>query len=206
MNFFSRIAGLFDRPPKEQIAGYSLSELRAVFTEPLKHTTPALPLPLRAVSLEDTGVPAYYWALLIDGSDRDSFQALIESSFTLADERSFNDLPVRQYENLQNHQRLICFISTREFNAVTVRLVTNSTDFLEAIQRQRFAVPPPWIAFEGYDPAWWGTQLQGAQGYYNDQYFLPFFTGLSKAEKLAYYARYAASQAWAASLMSIGDE
>ncbi|ROL84814.1 MULTISPECIES: hypothetical protein [Pseudomonas] len=206
MNFFSRIAGLFDRAPKEQITGYSLSELQAVFTEPLKHTTPALPLPLRAVSLEGTGVPAYYGALLIDGSDRDSFQALIESSFTLADERSFNDLPVRQYENLQHHQHLICFISTREFNAVTVRLVTNSTDFLEAIQRQRFAVPPPWIAFEGYDPAWWGTQLQGAQGYYNDQYFLPFFTGLGETEKRAYFARYTASQAWAASLMSIGDE
>jgi hypothetical protein len=206
MNFFSRIAGLFDRTPKEQIAGYSLSELQAVFTEPLKHTTPALPLPLRAVSLEDTGVPAYYGALLIDGSDRDSFQALIESSFTLADERSFNDLPVRQYENLQHHQHLICFISTREFNAVTVRLVTNSTDFLEAIQRQRFAVPPPWVAFEGYDPAWWGTQLQGAQGYYNDQYFLPFFTGLGETEKRAYFARYTAGQAWAASLMSIGDD
>ncbi|AZE49668.1 hypothetical protein C4K04_3999 [Pseudomonas chlororaphis] len=206
MNFFSRIAGLFERAPKEQIAGYSLSELQAVFTAPLQHTIPALPLPLRAVSLEDTGVPAYYWALLIDGNDRNSFQALIESSFTLADERSFNALPVRQYENLQNHQHLICFISTREFNAVTVRLLTNSTDFLEAIQRQRFAVPPPWVAFEGYDPACWGAQLQGAQGYYNDQYFLPFFTGLSKAEKRAYYARYAAPQEWTASLVLIGNE
>ncbi|PMY34684.1 hypothetical protein C1Y35_23635 [Pseudomonas sp. GW456-L14] len=205
MSFFNRIAGLFDRAPKEQIAGYSRSELQAVFTEPLPHT-PALSLPLRAVSLEDTGVPAYYWALLIDGSDRHAFQALIESSFTLTHERSFNDLPVRQYENAQNHQRLICFTSTREFNAVTVRLVTNSTDFLEAIQRQRFAVPPPWMAFEGYNPAWWGTQLQGAQGYYNDQYFLPFFTGLGETEKRAYFARYTASQAWAASLMSISDE
>ncbi|WP_458379344.1 hypothetical protein [Pseudomonas chlororaphis] len=206
MNFFSRIAGLFERAPKEQIAGYSLSELQSIFTEPLPHTTPAQPLPLRAVSLEDTGVPAYYGALLIDGSDRDSFQALIESSFTLPHERSFNELPVRQYENAQNNQRLICFISSREFNAVTVRLVTNSTDFLEAVQRQRFAVPPPWIAFEGYNPAWWGAQLQGAQGYYNDQYFLPFFTGLSEAEKRAYYARYTATQEWAASLALIGDE
>ena len=30
--------------------------------------------------------------------------------------------------------------------------------------------------------------MQGAQGYYNDSYFSPFFTNLSGAEREIYYA------------------
>lgn len=206
MSFFSRIKSFIDRTPKEQIAGYSLPELRSVFTEPLPTPAPALPVTPRAVSLEDTGVPAYYCALLVDGNDTAAFWALVESSFRLTHERSFNGLPVKQYENAQHNQHLIVFTSTREFNAVTVRLVTNSADFLDAIHRQGFAVPPPWIAFEGYNPSWWGEHLQGAQGYYNDHYFYPFFTSLSEAEKQAYYARYNATNEWIGSLELIGSE
>ncbi len=35
--------------------------------------------------------------------------------------------------------------------------------------------------------------MQGAQGYYNDNYFLPFLTQLSDTERQAYYARYEAT-------------
>ncbi|MGE7956186.1 hypothetical protein ACQKQA_06215 [Pseudomonas sp. NPDC089530] len=197
MSIFQRLKRLMARSPQEQILGYALPELQAVFTAPLPHPAPTLP---RIVSLAHTGVQACYCAVLIDAQDLSSFQTLVEPHFTLTHERSFNDLPVRQYENAQHKQQLICLVSTREFNAVTLRLVTNSPEFLDAIHRQRFAVPPPWIAFEDYPPSWWGESLQGAQGYYNDQYFLPFFSSLSEVEKQAYYARYHASEDWIASL------
>ncbi|OLF54487.1 hypothetical protein [Pseudomonas chlororaphis] len=206
MSVFDRIKSFIDRAPKEQIAGYSPPELQSVFIAPLPSPAPALPLTPPAISLEDRGVPAYYWAFLINGNDLGALQTLIESSFTLTNERSFNDLPVKQYENPQKNQHLIVFTSPREFNAVTVRLVTNSADLLHTIHRQGFAVPPPWIAFEGYDPSWWGEHLQGAQGYYNDHYFYPFFKGLSDTEKQAYYVRYNATPEWIGSLELMGGE
>ena len=42
--------------------------------------------------------------------------------------------------------------------------------------------------------------MQGAKGYYNDHYFLPFFTRLSGLEKQAYYTRFDASDEWIESL------
>ncbi|QQZ44195.1 hypothetical protein IF690_11895 [Pseudomonas sp. SK3(2021)] len=206
MSLFDRIKSFIGRAPKEQIAGYSPSELKSIFIDPLPSSAPALPATPHAISLEDIGVPAFYCALLIDGSDIDAFRSLVESGFTLTNERSFNDLPVKQYENPQKNQHLIVFTSPREFNAVTVRLVTNSADLLHAIQHQGFAVPPPWIAFEGYNPSWWGGHLQGAQGYYNDNYFYPFFKRLSEAEKQAYYARYNATNEWINSLELMDGE
>ncbi|AKA25245.1 hypothetical protein [Pseudomonas chlororaphis] len=206
MSLFQRLKNLMAREPREQILGYSRPELQAIFTAPLPSPAPILPALPHLVPLAHGAVQAYYCALLIDAQDLDSFQALVACRFALIHERRFNDLPVRQYANAPHDRQLISLVSTREFNAVTLRLVTNCPEFLEAIHRQRFAVPPPWIAFEGYPPAWWGESLQGAQGYYNDQYFLPFFTGLSETEKLAYYARYSATQEWTASLLSVGDE
>ncbi len=206
MKFFSRIKAFIKQDPKEQIIGYSISELKAVFTEPMLHTSRALPDQPRAVSLEDAGVPACYASLLIDGDDIHKFLALVESSFKLANERTFNGLPVKRYEGAQKNEHLIFSTSTREFNSVTMRLVTNSTDFLNAICREKFVVPPPWIAFEDYDPSWWGGNMQGAQGYYNDNYFFPFFTRLTEAERRAYYARYSATDEWISSLGLMSDE
>jgi hypothetical protein len=88
---------------------------------------------------------------------------------------------------------------------VTVRLVTNSVDFLTIIAREKFSVPPPWIVFEEYNPLWWGGNMQGAQGYYNDSYFSPFFTNLSAAERAIYYARYNAPNEWIKSLELMYD-
>lgn len=205
MSLFQRLKHLMAREPREQILGYSRPELQAIFTAPLPSPAPILPALPHLVPLTHGAVQAYYCALLIDAQDLDSFQALVACRFALIHERRFNDLPVRQYANAPHDRQLISLISTREFNAITLRLVTNCPEFLEAIHRQRFAVPPPWIAFEGYPPAWWGESLQGAQGYYNDQYFLPFLSSLSDAERQAYYARYNASEAWMASLASLTE-
>lgn len=200
MSFFSRIKTFVRQDPKEQVVGYSISELKSVFTEPLLHTTHTQSGQLRAVSLDDAGIQAYYASLLIDGSDIHTFLAIVESSFKCVNKKIFNDLPVKRYEIAQKSEHLIFFVSTREFNSVTVRLVTNSTDLLNAIHREKFAVPPPWIAFEGYNPSWWGGNMQGDQGYYNDDYFMPFFTSLREIERRVYYARYNATDEWVSSL------
>ena len=74
-----------------------------------------------------------------------------------------------------------------------IRLVTNSAGLLDTIAGEKFSVAPPWVAFKGYNASWWGGHMQGAQGYYNDNYFLPFLTQLSDTERQAYYARYEAT-------------
>jgi hypothetical protein len=203
MRLFSRFKAFIRQEPKEQFVGYSLSELSAIFTTALASRLTSVP---RTTSLENIGIPAYYSALLIDPVDTVHFWALVESTFSYKTEKPFNGHFVKHYADTATNLSLICFSSNDEFNATTVRLVTNSANFLDALGQQRFAVPPPWIAFEGYDPSWWGGNMQGATGYYNDGYFLPFFTGLSRAEKIAYYARYSASEAWIGSLTLMYDD
>lgn len=200
MSFFSIIKSFIKQDPKEQIVGYSISELKSIFVEPLLRTRHALLHQPSAASLEDIGVPAYYASLLIDRDDIQRFLSLVESSLIFVIERNFNGLPTRRYQRVKRNENLILYTSTREFNSITIQMVANSIDFLEAIRREKFAVPPPWIAFEGYNPTWWGESMQGAQGYYNENYFLPFFTSLSDAERRAYYVRYNALDEWINSL------
>ncbi|MDZ4327031.1 MAG: hypothetical protein U1A73_18710 [Pseudomonas sp.] len=50
-----------------------------------------------------------------------------------------------------------------------------------SLPRNSFLLPP-------------GTN--SAQAYYNDNYFHPFFTELSDLERLAYYARFEATDEW----------
>jgi hypothetical protein len=196
MNIFRRFKSLVSRAPQEQIAGYSLPELKSVYTEAL------LPLPRpwfdypQVIALKDAGVPAYYSSFLITAEDADKFAALVESSFSFVVEKPFNDHSVKRYSNAQKNEHLIYFISGSEFNATTVRMVTNSVDFLGVVLDSRWAVPPPWVAFEGYKASWWGGNMQGAQGYYDGSYFLPFFTRLNGLEKQEYYARFHATPEW----------
>ncbi|CAI8937605.1 DUF3417 domain-containing protein [Pseudomonas sp. IT-P100] len=195
MNIFSRIKTFLKQEPEEQFVGYSVPELKSVFAKASLPRNSFL-LPPGTNSLKGIGIAAYYTSLIIDQRDTLDFFALIESNFNYATERAFNDLCVKKYSNTHKNEHLIFFTSSREFNSVTVRLVTNSTEFLAAIVDEKFSVPPPWVAFEGYNPSWWGGHMQGAQAYYNDNYFLPFFTELSDLERLAYYARFEATDEW----------
>ena len=205
MSIFSRIKAFIKQESKEQIVGHSIPELQSVFVKPLISES-FLPSFLKITSLEEVGIPAYYTSLLIDQKDTLNFLALVEANFNYATEKTFNDLLVKKYSNALRDEHLIFFTSTREFNAVTVRLVTNSAGFLNAISGEKFSVPPPWVAFEGYNPSWWGGHMQGAQGYYNDNYFLPFFTHLSDSERQAYYARFEATDEWIKALELMYDE
>lgn len=200
MSFFNRIKAFIKQESEEQIAGYSVSELKAVFTVTSTIMNRRLPEYPKAVSLEGLGIPAFYVSFLIDTKDTSVFLALATSNFTYKSEKIFNELPAKQYVNDEKNEQLVFFLSTREFNSTTVRMVTNSIDFLNVLSHEKFPTPPPWTVFDGYNPSWWGGDMQGAQGYYNDNYFLPFFTQLSNTEKQEYYARFEATDEWIKSL------
>ncbi|MFS2072448.1 hypothetical protein ACEN9D_27210 [Pseudomonas sp. CT11-2] len=206
MSIFNRIKTFVRRDQEEQIVGYSIPELKSVFIVPLRHLTRPLTDYPQAVSLEGFGVSAYYSALLIDHEYAHKFSTLVESNFRFEAEKPFNDHPVKRYSDIRKNEHLIYFKSSGEFNATTIRMVTNSVVFLNVIQDEKLAVPPPWVAFEGYNPSWWGGDMQGAQGYYNDNYFLPFFTQLSDSEKQEYYARFEATDEWIKSLELMYDD
>jgi len=146
--------------------------------------------------LESADICAFFSQFLIDPKDLVEFESLVDSHFRKKTERTFNDLPVFEYESALSGDRLIFFASTREFNSVTIRLITNNFDFLTMLRRKKFAVPPPWVAFEGYEPSWWGGSMQGAQEYYDNNYFFSFFTQLSDIEKQSYYSRFRATDEW----------
>ena len=181
-------------PRQEQIAGYTKQELKSLFSRPLDHTN--LPAQPPTTSLENADICAWILQFLIEPKDLIELESLVDSHFRKKTERTFNDHPVFEYESALSGDRPIYFASTREFNSVTIRLITNSLEFLTMLNRKKFAVPPPWFAFEGYEPAWWGGSMQGAQEYYDNNYFFSFFTQLSDIEKQSYYSRFRATDEW----------
>ncbi|MFJ2464161.1 hypothetical protein [Pseudomonas sp. NPDC087615] len=201
----SRIAALIQPEAKPFFAGYSLKVLQSYFVTPLSVASlPNLPM---MTSLEQSGVSACYLSLLTEKNDVSRFRQWVDSSFQKARESTFNGLRTFEYEEVLSQERLIFFTANQAFNTVTIHLVTNSARFLDLLNHEKLAVPPPWVAFEGYNPSWWGGSMQGAQGFYNDGYFLPFFTRLSDAEKQRYYARFNASAAWIEQLeLMYGDD
>ncbi|MBX8499815.1 hypothetical protein [Pseudomonas lijiangensis] len=200
MSFFSRVKSLFKRTPDEQVLGYSVSELKSVFGKVLTEEVGEPSYYPTHTLLASAGIQAYYSSFVMDKADVGALQELIDERFLKIDERVFNELIVTRYKNQVASDELIFSVSYKEFNVATIRLVTNSAELLRLIKEKKFAVPPPWIAFENYDPSWWGGDMQGAQGYYSDNYFFPFFSALSVAERVGYYARYSATDEWIKSL------
>lgn len=194
MNFFRRIFDSLKSPPQEQIVGYSVSELEKLFLLP----TPAASLPIYPPisPLKNLGIQAYYSSFLIAIDEIQEFNTVVASNFRTESERTFNGLTVFQCKNMLTESRVIYFISLREFQSATIRLVTNSTELLILLNQKKLSVPPPWIAFPGYEPAWWGEDMEGAQGYYDKIYFSLFFTTLNNNEKQAYYEKFNASKKW----------
>ncbi|MBX8489860.1 hypothetical protein K5D34_00430 [Pseudomonas cichorii] len=205
MSFFSRVKSLFKSSPDEQVLGYSVLELKSVFGKVLTEDAgEPSDYPVHTL-LVSAGIPSYYSSFVMDKADIGELQELIDERFLKVDERVFNELIVTRYQHRISKDELIFSVSYKEFNVATIRLATNSVELLRLIKEKRFAVPPPWIAFEGYEASWWGGGMQGAQGYYNDNYFFPFFSALSAAERGEYYVRYSAFDDWVKSLESILD-
>ncbi|MBX8543584.1 hypothetical protein K5D53_02945 [Pseudomonas cichorii] len=200
MSFFSRVKNLFKSAPDEQVLGYSVLELKSVFGKVLTEDAgESSDYPAHTL-LVSAGIQAYYSSFFMDKADVGELQELIDERFLKVDERVFNELIVTRYQHQISKDELIFSVSYKELNMATIRLATNSVELLRLIKEKKFAVPPPWIAFEDYEASWWGGDMQGAQGFYNDNYFFPFFSALSAAERGDYYAKYSADDEWVGTL------
>lgn len=196
MAIFNRIKNFFRSEPEQQVLGYFVSELQLLFQNIAFEEDVSLltPYPKKS-SLSSAGIHAVYTALLIDKSDMKNFLALVDGRFCPEKKRQFNGAAVIQSKSISADERL-CFMVADEFEGHVVRLATDSLTFLVEIDQAAFLPPPPWIAFKGYNAKWWGGLMQGAQGYYDDHYFDPFFRGLSAEHKKAYCIKYSASPDW----------
>lgn len=85
--------------PDEQIAGYTISELKSIFTASSTSIFSRLPEYPTVASLEGLSIPAFYFSFLIDNKDTHIFLTLAESNFKYKSEKMFNDLPAKQYVN-----------------------------------------------------------------------------------------------------------
>lgn len=200
MSLMSLFKKILTPASNDHILGYSIKELSRIFRkEPENIDNGMTKYPLTS-SLSANGINAYYLPLLIDNADAEHFKNLISRNFLLVDTQIFNELTSTHYQNPEKTRSLIVSISHKEFNSTTIRLITDSSEFLKTLSQEHFSVPPPWIAFEGYEPSWWGENMQGAQGYYNENFFLPYIERLTADEKNTYYARYSAPDEWVKSL------
>ncbi|WP_256575756.1 hypothetical protein [Pseudomonas sp. R16(2017)] len=197
---FGFIKRVFQPASEESVLGYSISELKAIFRAELQEFPRGECCYPVFVSLVGLGVQAFYSDFVMDVADVGEFQALVDERFSACDEIDLNGLVMRCCLDEIKNIRLVVSVSRREFKVATVRLITNDIGFLESLCEKRFAVPPPWIVFENYNASWWGGDMQGAQGYYDDSYFFGFFSNLSASERIDYYARYSASEEWVRSL------
>lgn len=198
---FDRVKRLFSPGPEEQVLGYSPLELQRLFPHPMVAGREELP---GRTSLESRGIHAIYAAFLIDKGDLENFMACVDGSFRRESTRRFQGERVLQNASIDGVGRL-CFLIEGAFGGHIVKCLTDSLDFLADIDCCAFAPPPPWVAFEGYNPDWWGGAMQGEQGYYNHHFFQPFFLGLNVRRRRAYCAKSGASPEWRRALALFYD-
>ncbi|WKV85848.1 hypothetical protein LJJ44_07995 [Pseudomonas sp. B24_DOA] len=191
---------VFKTTPEEQIVGYSVVELKSIFGITITEAVAGHRNYPAYSALTPAGIQAYYSSFVIDKAEVAGVENLINERFSPVNERVFNGLVVTRFQHRLSGEQLILSISYKEFNSATIRLVTNSSQLLSLLSETKIAAPPPWLVFDGYEASWWGGDMQGAQGFYNDNYFFPFFSSLSPAERTAYYARYSAPEEWIRSL------
>jgi hypothetical protein len=205
MTIFNRVKNLFTTDPGEQVLGYAPAELLRLFPNSgvgdLAGVSNAYP---KKFSLAPAGAHAVYAALLIGKSDIGKLMERVDGRFLLESTRQFQGKAVIQNKSMYSNARL-CFLRTDEFEGHVIKFVTDCPDFLNDVDRCRFAPPPPWIAFEGCIPHCWGGSMQGAQEYYNDHFFAPFFFSLGAKDQKTYCEKYAASPDWENALALLCD-
>lgn len=200
MSWLGRMKNVFKTTPEEQIIGYSVVELTSIFGISLTETVGGHRKYPVFSALTPAGIQAYYSSFVVAKAETAGIEHLINERFSPINERLFNGLVVTRFQHRLRDERLIFSISYKEFNSATIRLITNSSELLNMLSETNIAAPPPWLVFDGYEASGWEGDMQGTQGFYNDNHFFPFFSSLSPAERTAYYARYSASEEWVRSL------
>ena len=196
MNLFSRVKRFLKFTSEEKLLSYTVPELKSIFLNSISNATKEPPNYPIFTALTSAEIPACYSKFLIDIADTTAIKELIGERFLLVNERLFHGLTISHFQHQLRSEDLIFCLTHEEFNSATIRLITNSSELLDLLSETKISVPPPWVAFEGYNPSWWGGNMQGAQGYYNDNYFLPYFLALTPQERNDYYTKYSASDVW----------
>ena len=175
MNWLGRMKKVFKTAPEEQIVGYSLAELKSIFGITITEAVAGHRNYPVYSALTPAGIQAYYSSFVIDKAEVAGVENLINERFSPVNERVFNGLVVSRFQHRLSGEQLIFSTSYKEFNSATIQLVTNSSELLSRLSETNIAAPPPWVVFDGYEASWWGGDMQGTQGFYNDDYFFPFF-------------------------------
>ncbi len=115
---------------------------------------------------------------------------LIHSNFQIEQTNNF-----MQAKGKNTYNESIHFSIVSEFNAFTIRIVTNSIRLLKEIDNLRVEPPSPWISFPEIDPDSLGS-LQGSIDYWWYVYWTPFWEKLSPQEKQDYYRIKQATPEW----------
>lgn len=200
MSWLSRMKNILKGTPEEQIIGYSVVELKSIFGTTITETIGESRNHPVYSALIPAGIQAYYSSFVMNKAETVVLENIINERFAPINEREFNGLIVTRFQHRLRNEQLIFSISYKEFNSATIRLITNSSELLSLLSETKIAAPPPWVVFDGYEASWWGGDMQGAQGFYNSNYFFPFFSALSPAERTDYYEKYSASEEWIRSL------
>ena len=201
MGLLDKIKWTFKSKHEKKIIGHSLAELKDFFQKKILETTEKQDKYPIFFSLSTAGVQAIYSRLLISTSEEKIIENIIANRLPRISTTNKPDTTL--FQNPENLECAILHTSSKEFNSTTIQVITNSYDLANELSKLKITPPPPWVAFESYDPNWWGDNMQGAQGFYNDNYFLPFFIHLSQKERRDYYKEYSATQSWIESLERI---
>ncbi len=132
------------------------------------------------ISLEESDVYAYSTRFMIKSIDL----SVVEQIIT----RYFHQKPNKQKECLFNNGKTLHYFKFIEFNQIVIDIITNDTDFIESLCKEKFSPPAHDIVFPDRDFETVGS-LQGDVALWWDIYWLPFWNALDKTEKDNYMER-----------------
>lgn len=169
-----------------------LSNLRKVFPrDNAIENSSDLPSYPPKISLEPKKVYAYLVQFMVSKQDVEEVFKFVANYFP-----SCRCSP-GQDEIVTNQSGEALHVSVRyEFNGVLFDLITNSTDFLKALDATRVKPPPPWVVFPRVvDPEILGS-LQGDIEYWWGGYWSPYWDELTNQQRNDYLTAVGASREW----------
>ncbi|MBV4458924.1 hypothetical protein KVG96_13260 [Pseudomonas sp. COR58] len=126
---FDFVKRFFKSASEENVLGYSISELKAIFRAELQEFPRGECCYPVFESLVGLGLQAFYSDFVMDVAEVGEFQALVDERFTACDEIDVNGLEVWCYLDEIQNSRLVVSVSKREFKVATVWLIANDVLF-----------------------------------------------------------------------------
>lgn len=185
---FGILSSIFDYARKKKY----LSGLRRMFPrDKMVECPPALPSFPPKISLEPRDIHAYLVQFMVSEQDTEEVFKYVSDYFP------FDWCSPGQDKIATNRFGEALQVSVRyEFNGVLFDLITNSIEFLRALDATQIKPPPPWVAFPRIkDPDTLGS-LQGDIEYWWNGYWSPYWDGLTDQQRNTYLTAVGASKEW----------